>query len=55
MELIALFLIVLWQSVFMSFPHNSEDDQQSLILARSWSHPPFDFHIAMKVCNISSG
>ena len=25
--------------VFVSFPHVSEDDQQSLILARLWPHP----------------
>ena len=40
---------------FGSFPHVSEDDQQSLILARSWSHPPFDFHINVQVCNVTSG
>ena len=38
----------------MSFPHVFEDDQRSLILARSLSHPPFDFHITGQGCNITS-
>ena len=37
--------------VLCPFPHVSEDDQRSLILARSWSHPP----ITVQVCKITSG
>ena len=37
-------MAMLWLSVFCVFPHVSEDDQRSLILARSWSHPPFNFY-----------
>ena len=40
---------------FVSFTHVSEDDQWSLILARSWSHRPFAFQKTVQVCNITSG
>ena len=34
---------------FVSFSHVSEDDQRSLIFARSWSFSPSDFHISVQV------
>ena len=39
---------------FLSFTHVSEDNQRSLILARSLSHPPFHFHINVQVCKLTS-
>ena len=54
-ELVVLVSLCYGSLSFVSFPHVSEDDQRSLILARSWSHPSFDFHITVQVCNITSG
>ena len=41
-KLVALVLLCSGCPCFVSFPHVSKDDQRSLILARSWPHPPFD-------------